>query len=54
MEKTPAHPVSLGRVELDPGAFEIAVEGVELKGKELMRLRGITLTPVVREGAPAS
>ena len=39
LERTSA----LGRVTLEPGAFEIAVEPVEIKGQELMRLRGLTL-----------
>jgi alpha-L-fucosidase len=38
--------VSLGRVELAPGAFEIAVVPDRIKGGELMRLRSITLVPI--------
>lgn len=37
---------TLGRVSLETGRFEIAVEPVEIRGAELMRLRALTLTPV--------
>jgi hypothetical protein len=46
VERTPAAPVTLGKVHLQPGAFEIRVEAVRIAGDELMRLRGLTLTPV--------
>jgi alpha-L-fucosidase len=54
VEKTPGRPIPLGRVELSPGAFEIAVQPTLLKGGELMRLRGVTLTPVRKDAPPAS
>jgi alpha-L-fucosidase len=38
--------VSLGPVRLGPGAHEIAVRPVEIKGGELMRLFHVSLTPV--------
>jgi alpha-L-fucosidase len=37
----------LGRVALEPGAFEIAVEATAIKGDELMRLRAVTVAPVI-------
>ena len=43
--ETPAAPVSLGRVSLPAGNFDIVVEGTAIKGEELMRLRALTLTP---------
>ena len=46
VERTPGAPVTLGKVHLQPGAFEIRVEAVRIAGDELMRLRGLTLTPV--------
>ena len=44
--ETPAAPVPLGRVTLEPGVFDITVRGTALKGEELMRLRSLRLTPV--------
>jgi alpha-L-fucosidase len=44
--KTPSAPVSLGRVSLPAGAFEIAVEATNIQGGELFKLRALTLTPV--------
>jgi alpha-L-fucosidase len=38
--------VALGRVALDAGALEIAVEPTRVAGGELMRLRGLVFTPV--------
>ncbi|HWI57890.1 MAG TPA: alpha-L-fucosidase [Bacillota bacterium] len=38
--------VSLGRVRLEPGAFEVQVAPTQIHGSELMRLRKLTLTPV--------
>ena len=43
--ETPAAPVSLGRVTLPAGNFEIAVEPTKIQGDELLRLRSVTLTP---------
>jgi hypothetical protein len=43
--ETPSAPVSLGRVSLPAGNFDIVVEGTAIKGEELMRLRALTLTP---------
>jgi alpha-L-fucosidase len=37
----------LGRVRLEPGSFEIQVVPVQITGSELMRLRGVVLTPSV-------
>ncbi len=42
----PQGAVSLGRVTLPPGTFEIAVEPTKIQGGELFRLRALTLTPV--------
>jgi alpha-L-fucosidase len=39
-------PVGLGTVRLAPGSFEIRVEAVQIAGGELMRLRGLTLSPI--------
>jgi alpha-L-fucosidase len=39
-------PLSLGRVTLPAGTFEIAVEPTRIQGPELFRLRAVTLTPV--------
>ncbi len=56
--KTPAAPVSLGKVSLPAGSFEIAVEATKIQGGELFKLRGLTLTPageaVSRGEAPPS
>ena len=38
--------VSLGRVELKPGAFEIKVAATKIVGGDLMRLRALELRPV--------
>ena len=38
--------VSLGRVTLAPGKYEIAVRPVDIKGNELMRLFYVSLSPV--------
>ena len=46
--ETPSAPVSLGRVSLPAGNFDIVVEGTAIKGDELMRLRALTLTPAHR------
>jgi alpha-L-fucosidase len=46
VQPTPAGPVSLGRVSLPAGRFDIAVRATEIKGEELLRLRAIRLTPV--------
>jgi alpha-L-fucosidase len=43
---TPTEPVVLGKVTVEPGKFEIVVTPTKIVGGELMRLRGITLTPV--------
>jgi len=45
VERTPRAPVPLGKVHLPPGAFDIRVEAVRIAGDELMRLRGLVLTP---------
>jgi alpha-L-fucosidase len=42
----PKGPLSLGRVTLPAGSFEIAVEPTRIQGPELFRLRALTLTPV--------
>jgi hypothetical protein len=39
-------PLTLGRVTLEPGTFEIAVEATHIAGSELMKLRGLVLRPV--------
>jgi alpha-L-fucosidase len=39
-------PVALGRVTLEPGSFDVTVEGTKIAGDELLRLRAVTLTPV--------
>jgi alpha-L-fucosidase len=46
VQKTPRTPVSLGRVTLAPGSFDIAVTPVAIAGGELLRLRGLVLQPV--------
>jgi hypothetical protein len=51
VQETPGRPVGLGRVRLEPGAFEIAVEAVDIRGDELMRLRSVVLTPVPAGGS---
>ena len=38
--------VPLGRVKLQPGAFEVQVVPATIRGPELMRLRSIRLTPL--------
>ena len=38
--------VTLGRVKLLPGKYDVSVKPVEIKGGELMRLFQVTLTPV--------
>jgi len=38
--------VTLGRIKLAPGKYEIAVKPVEIKGGELMRLFNVILTPL--------
>lgn len=37
---------ALGRVTLEPGAYDLRVSALEIKGEELMRLRSVVLTPV--------
>jgi alpha-L-fucosidase len=45
--ETPAAPVSLGKVTIDPGRVEVAVEPTKIApNTELLRLRALTLTPV--------
>jgi hypothetical protein len=44
--KTPGAPVSLGKVSLPAGSFDISVEATRIAGGELMRLRGLVLRPV--------
>jgi alpha-L-fucosidase len=46
---TPRDVVPLGQVEVEPGKLELAVEGVKVVGPELMRLRGVVLTPYAPE-----
>ena len=46
VQPTPAGPVPLGRVSLPAGRFDITVRAAAIKGEELLRLRGIVLTPV--------
>jgi hypothetical protein len=43
---TPSEPIVLGKVSLDPGKMEIVIIPTKIVGNELMRLRGLTLTPV--------
>jgi hypothetical protein len=38
--------VSLGRVRLAPGEYDVAVKPADIKGGELMRLFNVSLTPV--------
>jgi len=38
--------VTLGRIKLTPGKYDITVKPVEIKGGELMRLFHLTLTPI--------
>ena len=52
VQETPTDIIKLGRVTVTPGPVEIAVEATKIQGGELLRLRAITLTPVV-EGAAA-
>jgi hypothetical protein len=47
VQETPSEILNLGRVTLDPGPVEIAVEPTKIQGGELMRLRALTLTPIV-------
>jgi hypothetical protein len=37
---------ALGKLTIEPGAFEICVSAKEITGEELMRLRAVILTPV--------
>jgi hypothetical protein len=44
----------LGQAEVEPGRLELAVEAVQLKGPELMKLRGVILTqPGAEPAKPA-
>ena len=43
--------VDLGKVALKPGPVEIEVSAVSITGKELMRLKGVTLVPEVNTPA---
>jgi alpha-L-fucosidase len=43
---TPTAPIVLGKVTLEPGKFEIVVTPTKIVGGELVKLRGLTLTPV--------
>jgi alpha-L-fucosidase len=45
VQPTPAGPVPLGRVSLPAGRFDIRVQATAIKGEELLRLRGLRLTP---------
>jgi alpha-L-fucosidase len=45
VQPTPAAPVSLGRVSLPAGAFDIFVRATAIEGGELFRLRALRLTP---------
>jgi alpha-L-fucosidase len=47
VQETPSEILNLGRVTLEPGPVEIAVEPTKIQGGELMRLRALTLTPIV-------
>jgi hypothetical protein len=38
--------VTLGRVKLSPGEYELAVKPVDIQGGELMRLFHVSMTPV--------
>jgi hypothetical protein len=51
---TPKGPVNLGRVILEPGRHEIAVEASKIEGGELMRLRALTLALVQRGPNPTA
>jgi alpha-L-fucosidase len=44
--ETPAAPVSLGKVTLEPGPHDLAVEATKIQGGELMRLRAVILKPI--------
>jgi alpha-L-fucosidase len=44
--KTPGAPVSLGKVSLPAGSFDLSVEATRIAGGELMRLRGLVLRPL--------
>jgi hypothetical protein len=46
VQPTPGDPVPFGRVSLPAGRLDITVGGTTIKGQELLRLRGIRLTPV--------
>jgi len=37
--------IDLGRVSLEPGPVEVKVSTETITGKELMRLKSVTLTP---------
>jgi alpha-L-fucosidase len=55
VEPTPGRPVPMGKVTLPEGITTIAVEGAQLVGEELFRLRALILTPVPeRPGKSAS
>jgi alpha-L-fucosidase len=43
---TPTAPIVLGKVSVEPGKFEIVVTPTKIVGGELIKLRGLTLTPV--------
>jgi alpha-L-fucosidase len=45
VQKSTGEPVLLGRASLDAGPFDIVVAAKEIKGTELMRLRGLELRP---------
>jgi alpha-L-fucosidase len=47
VQETPTEILNLGRVTVEPGVVEIAIEPVKIQGGELMRLRALTLTPIV-------
>jgi hypothetical protein len=45
VQRTPGVPVGVGRVTLEPGVFDLAVEPIHIAGSELMRLRALILRP---------
>jgi hypothetical protein len=45
VQKSTGEPVLLGRAALEKGPFDIVVAAKEIKGAELMRLRGLELRP---------
>ena len=49
VRESEATTVSLGRIKLTPGKYDVAVKPVEIKGGEFMRLFHVTLTPVVNK-----